>query len=67
MMFLNKKLMSVAIAIQVRETKLFNIYVVIIGFNKFRKYAIKTATSRILVWNRRFNRKRAPQSLDTQC
>ena len=52
------------VAVQNRESKLFDIYGTVIFIdNKFRKYSIKTDNGGMLIRNRKFIRKRVPRSL----
>ena len=54
------------VAVQNRETKLFDIYGVVVDVDQFRKYSVKIANGRILIRNRKFIRKRVPNSLLSQ-
>ena len=54
------------VAVQNRETKLFDIYGVVIDVDQFRKCSVKIANGRILIRNRKFIRKRVPNSLFSQ-
>ena len=49
------------VAVQNRETKLFDIYGVVV--DQFRKYSVKTANGRILIRNHKFIRKHVPNLL----
>ena len=54
------------VAVQNRETKLFDIYGVVIEVNQFRKYSVKIVNGRILIRNHKFICKRVPRSLLSQ-
>ena len=45
---------------------MFDIYGVVIDVDRFRKYTVKTDNGRILIRNRRFIRKRVPNSFFSQ-
>ena len=51
------------VAMQNRDNKNFDIYGVVINIDKFRKYVIKTDDGKTFIRNRRFIRKRVPESL----